>query len=597
MELHSSAVNKVRGNSEQARVTAPGPDKRAYAGLLLLAMSVALMASGPTWAQATPDQIDQANREIERIQQEQRERLENDRRERESQQPRTQIELPVAPEGTATEGGPCRDIKRIQIEGAALMSEDDQRRLAAPFVGTCMDVADIERLLGSITNYYIRDGYIGARAYIQTQDLNEGVLRILVVEGEVSELRLDDGNNRSVNLATAFPGVLGQPFNLRDFEQGLDQVNRLLSNRATLAIEPGARPGDTVVVIRNEPSDVLNANLTLDNFGSDSTGETQAGFAILVDNLAHSNDNLMVSHRRSLTADYSAQHSYTSSFLYSVPYGYFTTTASQVLNRYATTVDLPSISLLAEGNSSTSALQVSYVAHRDQINSLWLESTLTVKDNNNFFAGEKLQVSSLRFSNVNLRATWNTHWYGGALSVGLDYVLGVKWFGGYDDPANLPSDAPRAQFEKWQSLMTWTKPFDMRERRYVYSSSVSSQWSSDVLYGQEQFLVGSIFSVRGFRDTSISGDRGVYWRNDLSAPFSAEIGSTVVGLRPLLGLDVGRIYPHEFQRGGTLAGATAGLGISVWQVVMDLKAVAPLHKPDRFDHEGAQIYFNVRYSY
>lgn len=50
---------------------------------------------------------------------------------------------------------------------------------------------------------------------------------------------------------TIFPGVKGSVLQLRDIEQGLDQLNRLPSNNATMRIEPGAEAGSSRVLINN----------------------------------------------------------------------------------------------------------------------------------------------------------------------------------------------------------------------------------------------------------------------------------------------------------------------------------------------------------
>jgi hemolysin activation/secretion protein len=591
-------------NGDAIRCGATGPavrwrrgDRRPLRQVTATLMLAALGLFSPTLsAQSTPSEIDRANREIERILQEQRERSEREQEEQRARQPRTLIEVPPLPEPPAAGAGPCRDIQRIEIEGAELIDASDQQKLIQQYLGTCMAVGDVERLLSDITGHYFRRGYIGARAYIQTQDLNEGVLKVLVLEGEITSLILDDDDRRSINLGTAFPGTVGHPLNLRDFEQGLDQVNRLASNRATLELQPGESAGETVVVIHNDPSRRFHANLTFDNFGSDSTGRNQGGASLLFDHLARLNDSAMVTHRRTVNSDYSDRHSHTTSLLYSIPFGYWTATASQVFTRYQTTVELVSNSLTASGKSSISSLQVDYVAYRDQVNHVSLDTTLTLKSNDNELAGQRLDVSSRELANADLGVAWRTRLWGGALSSGLNYVRGLALFGAYEDPNDLPNDAPHAQFQKWQSLVTWYKPFKALSRDFTFGTNLNGQWSDEVLYGQDQFLVGSVFSVRGFRQTSLSGDRGFYWRNDLSTRFAVPVRSLALDLRPSLGLDLGRIGAHGNQMAGTLAGGAVGLALSLNTLTADLRAVAPISKPDSFEDEGVQFYFNVSYS-
>lgn len=543
-------------------------------------------------AQITPGDIDQANRNIERVQQEQRDQLEREREQQRAKEPRTSIEVPTAPVKPGRDAGPCRDIKEVHIGGSTLMPEDEQKKITEKYAGKCLAISDIESLLGAVTSYYINRGYIAARAYVQTQDLGIGVLRVLVVEGKVESLQIE-GKAGSVNLQTAFPGVVGQPLNLRDFEQGLDQINRLSSNKATMELQPGVEPGASRVVIKNEPDRRLSGNVTFDSFGGDSTGRYQVGANAFVDNLIGLNDGAMLTHRR--TTGPTERHSHSTSALLSVPLGYWTATASYVASSYATPVKLPSLTLVADGSTDIGSLQLEYVAYRDQINRVSLSSTLTFKDSENFLAGQKLETSSRQMSNLEVGAAWSTQVYGGALSSRINMTKGLSLFGSYDDPAGLPKNAPRAQFQKFEGALSWSRPFNIYDRVLVFGSSINSQWSKDVLYGMDQFLAGSVFSVRGFRSNSLSGDIGYYMRNDLSAPTTLQIGTFTVNARPYLGLDHGHIYRHANQQGGALTGTAAGVAINVRRLLVDVQAVRALSAPDNFSNEGLQWYASMSY--
>ena len=82
----------------------------------------------------------------------------------------------------------------------------------------------------------------------------------------------------------------------------------------------------------------------------------------------------------------------------------------------------------------------------------------------------------------------------------------------------LPAFAPRAQFFKQTYGANLSRPFKLAGQEFALQSTLSAQHSRDVLYGTEQFLVGGPFSVRGFRHTSIAGDSGFYWRNEVGMP-------------------------------------------------------------------------------
>ncbi|MDR2801260.1 MAG: hypothetical protein LBB52_08380 [Desulfovibrio sp.] len=148
------------------------------------------------------------------------------------------VEPPPAP---APDTGPCVHINSFHIEGVTLLSRRTLEKITAPRENTCLSLSGINGLLQEITNAYVEKGYITSRALLEPQDLSTGVLRIRVVEGRVESIGPDESSTmNSRQFLTIFPFVKGSILNLRDIEQGLDQLNRLPSNRAAMRVEPGS---------------------------------------------------------------------------------------------------------------------------------------------------------------------------------------------------------------------------------------------------------------------------------------------------------------------------------------------------------------------
>lgn len=227
-------------------------------------------------AQLTRQQTDSANQELQRFQLEQQQRLEYERLEREKNRPRTRLDNTRPNNKQGSQKGYCIEIKSLVIEGADLLPKKFQRQIAEKYENKCLYGTDIEGVLADVTAYYIERGYIASRAYIKKQDASLGILYISVIEGVVEGIQLEDGKkNNSISLGSAFPFIENEVFNLRDIEQGLDQINRLQSNNATVGIKPGSKAGDSIVVIQNKPSRRIRGNVSYDTHGSASTGENQ----------------------------------------------------------------------------------------------------------------------------------------------------------------------------------------------------------------------------------------------------------------------------------------------------------------------------------
>lgn len=56
------------------------------------------------------------------------------------------------------------------------------------------------------------------------------------------------------------------------------------------------------------------------------------------------------------------------------------------------------------------------------------------------------------------------------------------------------------------------------------SSVFAARFTGDTLYGSEQFAVGGVHSVRGFRETT-ANDKGFYLHNEVTTP--VQLGSAL----------------------------------------------------------------------
>ncbi|MEG5681185.1 POTRA domain-containing protein, partial [Enterobacter asburiae] len=163
---------------------------------------------------ADRDTVRQQQEELLLKNQQQREELE-----RSIPRPAPARTLPAA--GT----GPCFTIDTITLSGTTLISPKTRQTLVAPWQGRCLDMPKITELLARISDWYISRGYITSRAFLTEQDLSGGQLNIVVLEGRLEAIRLEGETPRMLKMA--FPGRVGGILNLRDIEQGMEQINRL----------------------------------------------------------------------------------------------------------------------------------------------------------------------------------------------------------------------------------------------------------------------------------------------------------------------------------------------------------------------------------
>lgn len=566
--------------------------------LASLAMAFTL---GVVQAQTAADRAEAA-RQTEAIQRETQERMRRDvdaargtapapgGLDPKSFMPRVQV-----PAGVAA----CSSIAKLSIEGAPRLSSRLHGELMRDFTQRCIGAAEIEQLLGAITADYVRRGYITTRAYLPPQDLSTGALRIQVMEGVIEQIVVEDGQTGSIRVANVFPAAAGDPLNLRDLEQGVEQANRLSSNNAQLDIQPGTRAGTSIVVVHNKPGPRLRATLGVDNHGSPSTGRNQIGASVVAEGLLGLSELVLLSHRQSLPNDREARSSVSDSLGVYVPLGYSTLALAASRSTYATMIHAPSgLQLRSHGASTNHSVRLDRVMYRDQASRLTMSASFTSKDADNFLAGEYLAVSSRRLSILDLAGGGTMTLLGGVLSAELGMSRGLTVAGAQTDAPDLPDYAPRSQFVKLNYSASYQRALKMGDTELSLSTQLVGQRSRDTLHGSERISIGGLYSVRGFNRNSLSGDNGYYLRTELSRRHTFDVAAQAVSARFYAALDTGRVTGAAAGVAeGRLTGGAVGVALAWRGVALDMSVAAPISYPSFFSGESPQLWARLSCSF
>ena len=95
---------------------------------------------------------------------------------------------------------------------------------------------------------------------------------------------MTDNSRRGLWLYSAFPAHDGNLLDLRDIEQGLENLQRLPTVQVEMDIVPAEQPGESDIVITRQQSKFWRLGLSLDDSGSSSTGRYQGGLTLSLDN-------------------------------------------------------------------------------------------------------------------------------------------------------------------------------------------------------------------------------------------------------------------------------------------------------------------------
>lgn len=553
-----------------------------------LAFGLALL---PFFASAdplqTPGDRDLIRDRQERLLQEQRKRLQ----ELQSLPGRAAPQVPAStPEDTR-----CFTIRHIVLEGAEHLGEREQRRLLEPYEGQCLGVGQLNALLKVVTDHYLNRGYITTRAYLPQQDLSSGTLQITVVEG-----RLDSLDSSSLasprELAMAFPGTTGEVLNLRELEQLVDQLTRLPSRQAQLELVPGDEVGSSRVQLQGQRDKPWRVSATRNNDGDRSSGEQQMGLGLDWDSPLGLADQFSLRANQDAVSDH-WRHSDSRYLNYSVPWGWWTFTYSYNQSYYRTRDDSSGFPFKLDGDSQMHQLRVERVIHRDALSKTAVNLGISHLRTNNYLDDSLIDVSSTRLSESQLGVNHGRRIGTAFLNLDAGWQQGIGAFDaqGAGDPHGTE---PVARYNKYSLTLSYLQPFTLWGEAFSFDSLATGQRSEDPLYSPQRISVGGLNSVRGFKQQTLTGNSGGYWRNQLRwrrpvswaplQPFVQEYGAA-------LAYDVGVIKGdhNNPDTHGRLSGNAVELNLRGQYFAASVSFARSLQRPDSLERREHPIYVRM----
>ncbi|ROM72176.1 ShlB family hemolysin secretion/activation protein [Pseudomonas brassicacearum] len=541
------------------------------------------------YAATTPGDTDLIRERQDRLLEEQRRRLEQLK---DLPGKSAAPQAPAAPVDTR-----CFPIKTIELKGADALSEGERQRLLKPYINQCLGVPQLNQLLKVITDYYLEKGLVTSRAYLPQQDLSSGHLQVLVVEGRLEGLKGDEGSGLSEReLAMSFPGKSGDLLNLREIEQMVDQLNRLPSNQATMELTPGQNIGGSEVLVKNTPQKPWRVGLSRHNDGQKSTGEQQWGTSLDWDSPLGLADQLALRGGHDAVSDHQ-KTSRNAMLYYNLPFGWWNVSYTYSQSEYRSQIAANGFNFKQTGDSQNHQLRLERVVHRDAVSKTSLNTGLAYLRTNNFIEDSKLRESSNRITEAQFGINHGRR-IGSAfvnLDLGMQDGIGALDAQGDHDPGR---GLPDARYRKYTATLSYLQPFMLGGESFSFSSLMTGQRSEDPLFSPQRMSLGGLSSIRGYKDQTLSGDSGGYWRNDLrwSRPVTME------WLRPVfaeygtsLGYDQGVIRGDRYNgdQHGRMSSNSVELFARGEHLSASVTFAHSLERPDALTEREAPIYFRV----
>lgn len=459
----------------------------------------------------------------------------------------------------------------------------------------CLGNKSIKQLLSAVQNKLIESGYITSRILIPEQDLSTGTLQFQLVVGKVNHIQLSKDSDRYLTLFNTFPSHQGDRLNLRDLEQGLENLQRIPTAQANIELLPANNLGESDIDVSWQQTRFWRLLASFDDSGTKSTEKYQGGLTFYLDNPTSLGDMFYISGGHDTKgSNEKGTKNYTAH--YSIPFGYFSLSASISGYNYNEMIAGNILNYQYKGRIRNQSLRLNRVLYRNSVMKTSAFYEIAHRSSQYYINDQEIEVQRRDTAFWKLGLTYRHYFKNFTFDSFIDYQRGTRWFGAQPAPEEYTNDATALNkiihFSAAASV-----PFSLFNQSFNYYSQLQLQKAKTPLTSQDRFSIGSRWSVRGFDgELNLSADDGWSIRNDLSwfTPLD--------GQQLYVGFDYGEVNgSHRDYNlvGKHLAGGVVGTKgvIPKINLVYDLFVGRSLSRPAGFKTSTATTGFNLFWEY
>jgi hemolysin activation/secretion protein len=202
---------------------------------------------------------------------------------------------PVIERPLGMEEGPRVVVRAFDLSGAVdrekqdLFVSDVEAILAGRVRLQSPDGYTINQLQGiadEVTRYYRERGFVIAQAIVPAQEVGNGVVSLRVLEGSLEDVRVEDNNTYKAKVIEGpFRRLRGYPITQEGIERALLDVQNFPGLTVFGTFTQGDELGNTDLIVKVREEDRFDFSPSVDNYGSEFTGEYRAMLDFKFNNL------------------------------------------------------------------------------------------------------------------------------------------------------------------------------------------------------------------------------------------------------------------------------------------------------------------------
>ena len=434
-------------------------------------------------------------------------------------------------------------LKGIEFDGNTVFTDEELLALVKDRVGKKAGVEELEAIRKTVSQYYFDAQYVNSGAVIDEQDLSKGVLVVRIVEGRLDNINvLNEGWLRSGYVTSRIHREVSDPLNLNDLKRGLEFVRRdERIRKINTALVPGDELGQSHLDMIVTENRVFDVGLGVSNRRPPSVGAEEAEVYFGTKNLTSLGDTLRGNYTISQEGmdEWDLGDAGNYSLFYSLPLTRWDTTLELGYNQSDYVIlEEPFNTLDIESDTRMYSVALRQPIYRD----LQHELSLTLKGEHRrsdvLVSGEPFSISpgsvngQTRLSALRLSPEYVYRSQERVIAARTTFSFGLDEL----DPILGPGFDP--EYFTWMSQASWVESVTDEDTLLVVK--LFHQHTDDKVVSMEQFSLGGINTIRGYRENQLIRDNAFIISPELRIPvYKDRYGKAQVYLIPFVDYGIG----------------------------------------------------------
>jgi hemolysin activation/secretion protein len=473
-------------------------------------------------------------------------------------------------------------VREFWFKGNKVFSGTELAKITAPYLNREITTEDLEEARRAITAFYVAHGYMNSGAVLPDQDVADGVVTFQIVEGVLSGINITgkDRRLRDSYVKGRLQEYTASPLNINELKEGLLLLRQNPNVKQVNAeLRPGAQAGESYLDVYMEEQQPYRLGLQVDNARPPSVGAEEI--------TAFGADQDVTGNGDALEFSYGIAHNGEDGFefsgakdesvSYTIPITARDTTIKVFGNRSDTSViEDPfaglgiSSDLIRYGatlrqpvyQTPNQDLAVAVTFERDNTKTFTKDQLFDVAPGS---VNGKIDSSMLRITQE-----WVDRSQKQVVALRSTFNIGLDAFGVTDNGTNQN-----------KGLMSWVGQAQYVRRVFDTPNLIilrtDAQWADKPLVTTEEFGVGGVNTVRGYRENQLVRDRGIVCSIEGRIPVLFDkAGASVFQFAPFY--DAGGAWNMDSSTPDPKVISSVGMGL--------------LYSPNR--HLNAQFYWGYR---